>query len=109
MVLMSLNMPRKKGDAARQLRRPWEEHRPEPQKPIVRARATFHLPAALLSQVRDTVVALSGPPEQLTMSKFAESALRHEIDRVQKLRPGAMRGKPFEERRGQVRRGRPLQ
>jgi hypothetical protein len=24
------------------------------------------------------------------------------------LRPGAERGKPFEERRGQVRRGRPL-
>lgn len=108
MVLTCTRMPRKKGDAARQLRRPWEEQQPEPQARIARARATFHLSAELLSQVRDTVVALSGPPMQLTMSKFAENALRHEIERVQKLRPGAQRGKPFEERPGPVRRGRPL-
>jgi hypothetical protein len=99
-------MPRKKGDAARQLRQPWVEQRTVQ---IRRSRATFHLPADLLSEVRDTVVALSGPPEQLTMSKFAESALRREVERLQNLRPGADRGKPFAERRGQVRRGRPLQ
>jgi hypothetical protein len=42
------------------------------------------------------------------MSRFAENALRHELDRLRNERVGGDRGKPFREREGQVRRGRPL-
>ena len=98
-------MARKQGSAAQGLRRPWN---PPPARTAKAARATFHLPADLLDQVRDTVVALSGPPAQLTMSKFAEHALRRELERLQNERGGSERGKPFSGRHGPVRRGRPL-
>jgi hypothetical protein len=98
---------RRKGSAARELREPWRrQERPEPRERS--SRATFYLPPHLLSQVRDAVVALSGPPAQLTMSKFAENAFRRELDHLEKQRSGAERGMPFEARKGQVRRGRPI-
>ncbi|HYM50700.1 MAG TPA: hypothetical protein VET65_09025 [Candidatus Limnocylindrales bacterium] len=71
-------------------------------------RATFHLPGDLLNELRNTVVALSGPPERLTMSRLAELALRHELDRLKATRKGAGRGKAFPQRRGEVTRGRPI-
>lgn len=100
----------KKGSAARQLRSPWRTEEPQQKVAVGRsARATFHLPGDLLERVRNTVVALSGPPELLTMSKFAENALRRELKRLENRRPGDQRGKPFGERQGQVRKGRPIQ
>ena len=44
-----------------------------------RVRATFHLPEALLDELRATVVALSGPPDRLTLARVAEDALRREL------------------------------
>jgi hypothetical protein len=101
-------MAGKKGAAAKALRKPWKQETPTDRRSSARGRATFHLPLQLLDEMRNTVVALSGPPAQLTMSKFAESALRRELDRLRTERPGLERGKPFEKREGRVRRGRPL-
>lgn len=102
-------MPSKKGSAARQLRRPWEARSlTQAARAAGRSRATFHLSTELLEEVRNAVVALSGPPDQLTMSKFAELAFRQELDRLRQERPGDGRGKPFRHRQGQVRRGRPI-
>lgn len=51
-------------------------------------RATFHLPASLLDQARDAVVALSGPPARLTLAELAETALRREIERLKQAYNG---------------------
>jgi hypothetical protein len=72
------------------------------------ARATFHLPEELLNELRNTVVALSGPPDRLTMSRLAESALRREIERLRRERKGRGRGKSYPQRNGEVTRGRPV-
>lgn len=40
--------------------------------------------AALLDEVRDCVVALSGPPYGLTMDEFAEEAYRRELERLKR-------------------------
>jgi hypothetical protein len=37
---------------------------------------------ALLEEIRDCVVALSGPPHGLTMDEFAEEAYRRELERL---------------------------
>lgn len=39
---------------------------------------------ALLEEVRDCVVALSGPPHGLTMDQFAEEAYRRELERLKR-------------------------
>ena len=102
-------MAAKKSSAARELRQPWRKGpKLERRSAAVRGRATFHLPSELLNEMRNTVVALSGPPAQLTMSKVAEIAIRRELKRLRDQRPGSDQGKPFTERSGRVRRGRPL-
>lgn len=69
-------------------------------------RATFHVPRALLAEVRDAVVALSGPPERMTLANFAEAALGRELER---LKAKHNQGKPFPKSgTGAVRRGRPI-
>lgn len=78
------------------------ESAPEPPK---KARAWFHIPQELDDAVRDAVVALSGPPEHLTLSAFGERALRAELERLQELHND---GKPFPGRGQDVRRGRPV-
>jgi len=40
--------------------------------------------AALLDEVRDCVVALSGPPHGFTMDQFAEEAYRRELERLKR-------------------------
>ena len=93
--------------AADQLRRAWQ--RPEgepPSRPVGKARATFHLPASLLDEMRNTVVALSGPPHRLTMSKLAVNALRRELDRLR--RDGGRPNKAYSQRAEEVTRGRPV-
>ncbi len=74
---------------------------PRPKK----IRATFHLRADLFEEVRDCVVALSGPPHRLTLAGMAEDALE---ERLTKLRKTANKGKPFPKRVGQLRGGRPI-
>jgi hypothetical protein len=69
-------------------------------------RATFHLSVELLDEVRDVVVALSGPPDRLSMMDFAESALRREVERLKRVHLAA--GKAFARRAEPVRRGRPI-
>lgn len=51
------------------------------------------------------VVALSGPPDRLTVASFAEDALR---DRLTVLKKSRNKGKPFPKRDGEIRGGRPI-
>lgn len=62
---------------------------------------------SVIEQVRDCVVALSGPPAFLTMARFVESACEREIERLQQEH---RKGKPFARRPEGVgvRRGRPI-
>ena len=70
-----------------------------------KVRATFHLPEDLFEAVRDAVVALSGPPDRLTLASFAEAALRQELVRLQKAKN---KGRPFPKRETELRGGRPI-
>lgn len=63
---------------------------------------TTRLPAALLDELRDCVVAQSGPPHRLTVSTLLEIAVRRELVRRR-------RGKRFPKRRRPVRAGRPIE
>ena len=67
---------------------------------------TFMLPGELVEQCRDAVVALSGPPVQLTLTRLVTDALRRELARLRKTKH---RGRPFP-RRGKagLRVGRPI-
>jgi hypothetical protein len=92
--------------AADQLRRSWQPSETAPtRRRGGKARATFHLPAELLDEMRNTVVALSGPPHRLTMSKLAANALKSELER---LRREGGRQKAFNHRSEEVTRGRPV-
>ncbi len=73
-----------------------------------KVRTTFHLPASLVEEIRDTVVALSGPPDRMTMASFAEQALRNELERVRAGRPGRLSGRAYPKRSAPVRTGRPI-
>ena len=75
-----------------------------PRKPA-KVRATFHIPEDLLEECRNTVVALSGPPERLTLAMVAETALRRELQRLKKKHNG---GEDFPARDGELRGGRPI-
>jgi hypothetical protein len=68
-------------------------------------RASFQVPQELLIEIRDTVIALSGPPERLTMARFAEEAFRRELERLQ---AAYNNGQPFDPTDGVVRVGRPV-
>jgi hypothetical protein len=70
-----------------------------------KARATFHVSAELLNELRDIVVSLSGPPDRLTLSDLAESALRREADRLKRVHRG---GRGFAKRSQELRGGRPI-
>lgn len=50
---------------------------------------------ALLEEVRDCAVALSGPPHGLTMDQFAEEAYRRELERLKRSHNS---GQPFARR-----------
>ncbi|MHB8730994.1 MAG: hypothetical protein ACYDAB_04310 [bacterium] len=70
-----------------------------------KVRATFHISAELLDELRDVAVALSGPPDRLTLSDLAEGALRREVDRLKRVHT---KGKTFQKRTGQLKGGRPI-
>jgi phage I-like protein len=61
--------------------------------------------AEVLDEVRSCVVALSGPPDRLTISSLVEQALRQEI---QRLRIRKNRGEPFSAKHEGLRTGRPV-
>jgi hypothetical protein len=75
---------------------------------MAKVRATFQLPEELVNEARNTVVALSGPPQRLTLTKLVEDALRREITRLRGERLGRQRGKEFPQREDEVRTGRPI-
>jgi len=64
-----------------------------------------HLPSELMEEVRDCVVALSGPPDRLTVSTLVETALRREL--AHRKRKAGRQG--FPRRRRPVRSGRPIE
>jgi hypothetical protein len=70
-----------------------------------KVRATFHISAELLNELRDVAVSLSGPPDRLTLSDLAESALRKEIERLKRVHRS---GKAFAKRSQELRGGRPI-
>jgi hypothetical protein len=74
--------------------------------PENRVRVTFYLTAALLDELRDVTVALSGPPDRLTLSQLAESALQREVQRLKRVHQA---GKDFAKRKQQLRPGRPIE
>src|SRR4051794_33201884 len=70
-----------------------------------KVRATFHLPAELIEEVRDAVVFLSGPPNRLTLALLAENALRRELGRLKQVHNA---GGNFPRREEDLRGGRPI-
>jgi hypothetical protein len=70
-----------------------------------KARLTFQVSVELMEELRDVVVALSGPPDRLTLTDFAESALRREVERLKRVH---LAGKEFARRTEPIRRGRPI-
>lgn len=82
------------------------EPSPSPRRArATKVRATFHLPTDLLDEIKDVVVALSGPPLRLTLASFAEQALRAEIERLKREHN---KGRSFPKRDGELRGGRPI-
>lgn len=73
--------------------------------PPTKAKATFHLPVALVDEARAAVFALAGPPERLTLAGLVERALRAELDRLERKHNG---GEPFEAPAAPLRTGRPM-
>ena len=80
----------------------------DPQRSAAKVRATFQVPAELLNEARNAVVALSGPPHRMTLAKLVEGALRNELERLRDLRSGRERGREFPQRDDEVRSGRPI-
>lgn len=68
-------------------------------------RATFHLPAALVEDAKNAVVALSGPPVRLTLAALVRDALARELER---LRNAHHKGKPWPRRTAPLVGGRPV-
>ena len=74
--------------------------------PPATLKQTYLLPADLVEQCRDAVVALSGPPVQLTLTQLVTDALRRELARLQRTKH---RGRPFPKRgKSRLRVGRPI-
>lgn len=70
-----------------------------------KVRATFHVYDDLLDSAKDAIVALSGPPLRLTQFAFMDTAIRNEIERLQREHH---KNKAFPPRDGDLRVGRPL-
>lgn len=70
-----------------------------------KVRVTFYLGETLLDELRDVTVALSGPPNRLTLSQLADSALQREVRRLKRLHHA---GANFARRQQELRPGRPI-
>lgn len=53
-------------------------------EPVRRVKLSGYLLEEVAEEARDAVVALSGPPVRLSMSRLVESALRRELERLRK-------------------------
>ncbi len=73
--------------------------------PSPKVRATLYLPADVLNEARNAVIHLAGNPARLTLTKLAESALRHELRR---LKEQYNAGREFPDRDEELRGGRPI-
>ena len=74
-------------------------------RPGRKVRATFHLPAELVEEAKNAVVALSGPPVRLTLAALVRDALARELER---LRKAHHKGKPWPCRTAPLVGGRPV-
>ena len=70
--------------------------------PRTQVKASIWIEPELLERARDTVDALSGPPERLTFTALLHRALDAEIVRLAKRHHD---GRPFPKRSGELRRG----
>lgn len=70
--------------------------------PVNVQRFGFWLPPALVERARNTVDALSGPPERLTLSGLVTQSLEEKIGRLERKHHS---GRPFPKRAGELRRG----
>ena len=68
-----------------------------------RTRVSFHLTQDLAERIRNAVYHLSGPPHRLTMAALAESALRGEVERLERE---TNQGEPFPSRANPLTGGR---
>ena len=68
-------------------------------------KVTYNLDPQIVREVRNVVVALSGPPARLTLSGFVEAALSNELER---FRSALNQGKPFAGAGTPLRGGRPI-
>jgi len=78
---------------------------PAPEPPRKKIQATFQLPPELLEEARDTVVALAGPPESLTLATLVARGIERELAA---LRERYNDGERFPERKAPLRQGRPI-
>lgn len=56
---------------------------PPARRAPLKERATFYLPADLLDELRNAVVALRGAPQRFTMASIVEAGVRAELQRLQ--------------------------
>ncbi|MBI3838179.1 MAG: hypothetical protein HY288_09645 [Planctomycetia bacterium] len=70
-----------------------------------KVRATLYLSAEVLNAARNAAVYLAGYPARLTLTKLAEDALRHELERLKDRYNG---GQDFPDRTEDLRGGRPI-
>ena len=70
-----------------------------------KVRATLYLSAEVLNEARNAAVHLAGYPARLTLTKVAEDALRHELERLKDRYNG---GQDFPDRTEDLRGGRPI-
>ena len=73
--------------------------------PAPKVRATLYLSAQVLDEARNAAVHLAGYPARLTLTKLAENALRHELQRLKEHYNG---GNDFPDRSEDLRGGRPI-
>jgi hypothetical protein len=69
---------------------------------------TVTLPSSLVEELRNTVVALSGPPYRLTLAAVVRRALAAELERLCDDRGGRSKGRSFPGRQEPLRAGRPI-
>ena len=74
-------------------------------KPSKKVRFTVHLPPEIIREARDIVIALKGPPVQLTLSELVENSLRREFKRLKKSHN---QGRDFPKYSGKLKAGRPV-
>jgi hypothetical protein len=70
-----------------------------------KTRVSYDLPVELVDRVRAATVALSGPPERLTLAGLVERALEAEVERLEREHN---KGKPFPKPAERLRGGRPI-